>query len=70
MILKWSDYLTAHMSNQDYDINATALQTLIPKSEKPENAFRHLHDNKSLVCITKSAFDGNIQATFNHAIKK
>ena len=70
MILKWSDYLAAHPSNQDYNTNTAALQTLIPKTEKPENAFRHFHDNKSLVCITRSAFDGNIQATFNHSIRK
>ena len=70
MILKWSNYLAAYPCSQDHDTNVAALQKLIPQFEKPENAVRHLHNNKSLVCVTKSAFDSYIQATFNHAIMK
>ena len=70
MILKWSDYLKIHPSNQDYDTNAAALQSLISNSESPENSFRHLNENKTIICITKSAFDGHLQATFNHTVKK
>ena len=70
MIMKWSDYLKIHPSNQDYDTNAAALQSLISSSESPENSFRHLNENKTIICITKSAFDGHLQATFNHTMKK
>ena len=70
MILKWSDYLKIHPSNQDYDTNAAALQKLISNTESPENSFRRLNENKTLICITRSAFDGNLQATFNHTLKR
>ena len=70
MILKWKDYLKFHPANQDYDTNAAMLQKLISNSETPLNSFRHLNENKTLVCISKNLFDGNLQATFNHTIKK
>ena len=70
MILKWSDYLRAHPSNQDYDTNAEALQTLISQKETPENAFRHLTDNKPIVCLSKNDSNGHLQAHFNHTTKR
>lgn len=70
MILKWSDYLKVHPSNKEYDTNASYLQQLIPIKETEANSFRLLSDNKTIVCITKDAFNGELQATFNHTIKK
>ena len=70
MILKWSDNLKVHPSNEDYNANAAALQKLIPFSETVENSFRHLSDNKTVICVTKNTFDGHLQATFNHTVKK
>ena len=70
MITKWSDFLKANPLNADYDTNAVALQSLISINETAENSFRHLADNKTLVCISKNALDGDIQATFNHTIKR
>ena len=49
MILKWSDYLKIHPSNQDYDTNAAALQKLISNSESPKNSFHHLNENKTVI---------------------
>lgn len=70
MILKWSDYLKVHPLSKDYDTNAGPLQKLIMVTETAENSFRHLSDNTPIVCITKNAFDGHLQATFNHTINK
>lgn len=69
MILKWSDYLKIPF-NKDYDTNAAALQKLILFSETAENSSRHLNDNKTIICVTKDAFDGHLQATYNHTIKR
>ena len=70
MIIKWSDFLQAHPFNADYDTNAHAIQSLISINETPDNSFRHLVDNKTLVCISKNSLDGDIQATFNQTIKR
>ena len=70
MIIKWSDFLKTSPLNADYDTNAAALQRLISINETPENSFRHLADNKTLVCISKNALAGDIQATFSHTIKR
>ena len=70
MILKWSDYLRAHPLNQDYDTNTGALQKLITTKETPENSFRHLTDNKSIVCVSRNDLNGHLQAHFNHTMLK
>ena len=70
MILKWSDYLKVHPSNKDYNTNASYLQKLISVKETEENSFRLLSDNKTVICIMKSIFNGERQATFYHTIKK
>ena len=69
MILKWSDYLLGHPANADYNKNLISLQSLIPESENEGNAFRHLADNKFIICLTKGP-DNDLQATFGHSILK
>lgn len=68
MILKWSDYLQLHPANQDYNQNLDAIQNLIKNEESDETNFRNLTDNKSLLCLTKSNLDNELQATFYHTL--
>ena len=67
MILSWSDYLRSYTANADYNKNLPDLQSLIPESENDFNSFRHLVDNKFIICLTKGA-ENEIQATFCHSI--
>ena len=70
MILKWSDFLRNHPTNEDYNKNIAALQTHIPRTENERNSYRHLTDNKFIVCFTKGSLNNELQVTFNHSILK
>ena len=69
MILKWSDFIKTHPANRDYNKNLMALQQLIPISDTFQNSFRHLTDNKSIICLTRGQ-EKEVQATFHHSILK
>ena len=66
----WKNFLSAHPDKDAYDEKAESIQQLIQNGEPPVNNFRLLSENKTLLCMTKSLFDKQIQLTFFHSIRK
>lgn len=43
---------------------------MIVPVESPAASFRHLTDNKFIICISKNPTEAEIQATFNHSVQR
>jgi len=69
-ISNWKEYLLLHPDRHSYDTQASDIQSLINPNETPQNNFRLLSENKTLVCISKASMGNNIQLTFFNSIKK
>jgi len=69
-ISTWQEYLLCHPDRDAYDSQASGIQSLIDPNETPQNNFRLLSENKTLVCLTKALMGNNIQLTFFNSIKK
>ena len=62
----WKDYLYRHKSNKDLNENADILHQRLKACTTPELCFGELAKQKTVVCLTRSPFSEEIQATFNH----
>ena len=61
----WKNYLRLHPFCEEFSQNADKIQELVDPTE-PYESFRQLQEYNSLVCLTKTPFTTEIQATFLH----
>ena len=67
---KWRNFLSNNPERENYDDKADSIQQLINPGEPSVNNCRLLSENKTLVCMSKSLLDNQIQLTFFHSIRK
>ena len=70
MMLSWKKFLLSHPDNDEYNKIADEIQLLIDTNNKAENNFRTITEHPSLILLSKSCSGKEVQASFNHSIKK
>jgi len=66
----WRAFLETHKDRVEYDAYADCIQRIINTADSAAASYAHLIDHLSLVCITSSSMDNEIQATFFHTTRK
>ena len=65
LYLSWKHYLRLHPFCEEFNQNAEKIQELTDPTE-PNESYHKLQEYNSLVCLTKTPFTNEIQATFLH----
>jgi len=66
----WKAFLETHKDSAEYDAQAESIQCIVSSTDSASTSFGNLTDHPSLVCITRSSSDKEIQATFHHETRK
>ena len=63
----WREFIQGHEDQEEYDRNAGSIQKIIDYKEQPATNFAYLIDHPTLVTMTKSSIEDEVQATFFHS---
>ena len=63
----WKEFIQAHKDQEEYEKNAESIQKIIDPKDQPVTSFTHLVDHPTLVALTKSPIEDEVQATFFHS---
>ena len=63
----WREFIQAHKDQEEYERNVESNQKIIDPKDQPTTSFAHLMDHPTLVTLTKSSIEDEVQATFFHS---
>ena len=63
----WKEFIQTHKDQEEYEKNAESIQKIIDPKDQPVTSFTHLMDHPTLVVLTKSPIEDEVQATFFHS---
>jgi len=70
MILNWRDYLSTHKDREEYERNADQIQSIVDGKAQAAENFLDLCDHPTLVVLTRSPTDEDVQISFYHSTRK
>ena len=70
MILNWRDYLSTHKDKEEYERNADQIQSIVDGKAQASANFLDLCDHPTLVVLTRSPTDKDVQISFYHSTRK
>ena len=63
----WREFIQAHKDQEEYERNAESIQKIIDPKDQPTTSFAHLMGHPTIVTLTKSSIEDEVQATFFHS---
>ena len=63
----WREFIQAHKDQEEYERNVESNQKIIDPKDQPTTSFAYLMDHPTLVTLTKSSIEDEVQATFFHS---
>ena len=70
MRLSWREYILSHKDREAYDEGADLIQSIIDPKSNAETSFLHLSEHPTLVVLSRSSLNKEIQLSFFHSIRK